>query len=85
MLTWFSLSLSRSFLSRTLQGKLDADIQAFLESCTKHRHDNATQFQDPRYGDDATAATTIDTKVKPTDKPRYDEDPYPTHTNYATW
>jgi hypothetical protein len=70
-------------LQQKLQAKLDADVQAFLESCTKDRRDKVTQFQDSTYGDDTAATTTTGTKVNPTNKPRYDEDPYPTHANYA--
>jgi len=31
-------------LRQKLQAKLDADVRAFLESCTKNWHDKVTQF-----------------------------------------
>jgi hypothetical protein len=58
-----------------------------LESCTNDRRDKVTQFQDPTYID-ATAATSADAEVNPSDKPRFDDetldDSYSMHANYAT-
>ena len=73
--------------ARSCRPSSNADVQAFLESCTKNRHDKVTQFRDPTYTD-ATAATSIETEVNPIDKPKFDDetldDSYPTHANYAT-
>ena len=73
-------------LREKLQAKLDADVKAFLESCTKNRHDKITQFCEPAYGD-ATASTSSSAKEKGVEKAKYDEevntDSYPTHANFA--
>jgi len=73
-------------LLQKLQAKLDADVKAFLESCTKNRHDKVTQFHDPAYGD-ATASASLGAGEKGDRKAKYDEevntDSYPTHANFA--
>jgi Fe-S cluster biosynthesis and repair protein YggX len=73
-------------LRQKLQAKLDADVKAFLESCTKNQHDKVTQFQEPSYGD-ATASASSGTKENGAGKAKYDEevntDTYPTHANFA--
>jgi hypothetical protein len=73
-------------LRQKLQAKIDADTKAFLESCSKNRHDKVTQFREPIY-DDATTSTS--TGIEDTDggKAKYDEevytDAYPTHANFS--
>ena len=73
-------------LRQMLQSKLDADVKAFLESCTKNRHDKVTQFHEPAYGD-ATTSTSSGTREKGDGKAKYYEevntDAYPTHANFA--
>jgi hypothetical protein len=69
-----------------LQAKLDADVKAFLERCTKNRHDKVTQFREPSYGDTTTSASS-GTGEKGNGKAKYDEevniDSYPTNANFA--
>jgi hypothetical protein len=71
-------------LRQKLQARINADTKAFLESCTKNRHDKVTQFREPIYGD---ATTSIGAEDTDNGKAKYDEevytDSYPTHTNYA--
>ena len=73
-------------LRQKLQAMLDADVKAFLESCTKNRHDKVTQFREPSYGD-ATAPESSGAEEKGNEKAKYDEevntDAYPTHANFA--
>ena len=73
-------------LRQKLQAKLDADVKAFLESCTKNRHDKVTRFREPSYGD-ATASESSGAEEKGNGKAKYDEevntDAYPTHANFA--
>jgi hypothetical protein len=73
-------------LRQKLQAKIDADTKAFLESCTKNRHDKVTQFHEPIYG---VATTSTSTGVEDTEggKAKYDEevyiDAYPTDANFS--
>jgi hypothetical protein len=73
-------------LHQKLQAKLDADIKAFLESCTKNQHDKVTQFCDPAYGE-ATTPVSSGIEEKGARKAKYDDevntDSYPTHANFA--
>ena len=73
-------------LRQKLQAKLDADVRAFLESCTKNQHNKVTQFREPSYGD-ATAPESSGAEEKGNKKAKYDEevntDAYPTHANFA--
>ena len=73
-------------LCQKLQAKLDADVKAFLESCTKNQHDKVTQFREPAYGDPTTSISS-GAKEKGDGKAKYDEevntDSYPTHANFA--
>ena len=68
-----------------IQAKLDADVEAFLKSCTKNWHDKVTQFCDPTYGDIITASTSSGAEENGDRKTKYDEviniDSYPTHAN----
>jgi len=59
-------------LRQKLQAKLDADVKAFLESCTKNRHDKVTQFCEPAYGD-ATTSTSSGAREKGDGKAKYHE------------
>jgi hypothetical protein len=73
-------------LRQKLQAKIDANTKAFLESCTKNRHDKVTRFREPIYGD-ATTSTSEGAEDRDNGKAKYDEevyiDSYPTHANYA--
>ena len=74
-------------LCQKLQAKLDVDIKAFLESCTKNRHDKVTQFRDPPFGEATTTAShdsEVEAAEKPTEKVNIEVDPYLTHANFAT-
>ena len=54
-------------LCQKLQAKLDANVKAFLESCTKNQHNKVTQFREPAYGD-ATTSTSSGARKKGDEK-----------------
>jgi len=74
-------------LHQKLQAKLDVDVKAFLEGCTKNRHDKVTQFREPPFGEATTTAShdsEVEAAEKPTEKVNIEVDPYLTHANFAT-
>ena len=38
-------------LHQKIQAKLDADVKAFLESCTKDRREKITQYKEPDFSE----------------------------------
>jgi hypothetical protein len=71
-----SLSPWMSFpdeLRKALQAKIDANVKAFLESCTKDRRDKITQFHQPVYSD-SNASTSTGAEVNYNNKPKFDEE-----------
>jgi hypothetical protein len=66
-------------LHRKIQAKLDANLKAFLESCTKDQRDKVPQFCEPNFSD-SIASTSAALEVKVNEKV---DDPYPNHANYA--
>jgi hypothetical protein len=73
-------------LRQNLQAKIAVDTKAFLESCTKNRHDKVTQFCEPIYND-ATTSTSTGAEDTNGGNAKYDEevytDAYPTHANFS--
>jgi hypothetical protein len=66
-------------LCQKIEAKFAANLKAFLENCTKDRHDKVTQYREPNFGD-SIASTSATPKVKVDEKV---DDPYPTHVDYA--
>ena len=48
---WTSIEELTDELHQKIEAKLDANVKAFLESCTKDQRDNITQFREPNFGD----------------------------------
>jgi hypothetical protein len=77
----------REEIKQQVEAKFNAVLKAFLQSCTKDRQENVTQFREPDFSEliTSTSSAPAAPKVR-SSEPKYDDivDPYPTHANYAT-
>jgi hypothetical protein len=73
-------------LKQQVEAKFNTVLKAFLQSYTKDRRENVTQFRKPDFSKLITSTSSAPTAPEVrSSEPKYDDivDPYPTHANYA--